>query len=960
MIQKINTQIGLVNDALAWIRKNKPEHYEQRFMQLVEERRKLRKLALAECENPAIAAYGKSQAGKSYLMSNILQKDGQPFTVDVDGQRYNFINEMNPITKNTEATGVVTRFSSFARNSQRFSQRYPIMMKSLSVADITLIICDGYFNDLGDYTVPSGSEINTLAEAIFQKYKDMTEQRNAPMTEDDVLDMKDYFRKYINNAQAFYSRDSNFFERLALVVRRIPVTDYADIFSNLWSKEDHLSKLYERLLRTMRRLNFAEDIYLPVEAVLHHGVNENTIMSVQCLNGLADEEAQPRFTHAFLRNGDSYSKVENLNKSEMSAICAEVVFRIGDDFLESSSSYDFEMITDPLTRQSITHTPVQKAILKSADLLDFPGARSRKKESVTTLEEGKILTTVLLRGKVAYLFNKYSEARVLNVLLFCQDYAQNDVTDLFSTLNKWVNNYVGKTPEERQRTLQLCQGISPLFYVGTKFNVDMEEDQNAAANERDAIDGRWFARFQKVLYGECFNADGVEWVKNWTHPNEFFRNSYLLRDFKYSGEKTSKLYSGFSEEGREQAMTIPRPFYDTLRRSFCESEEVRMFFNDPAKAWDVAATINNDGALYIIENLAVVSDCLSRAREAQFAQQLKETRSKLLDVLNEYHVSEDIEEILQENIRKANSIIREMDFTCNEDNYFFGHLLQALQITETRCLQVIHHLIQSGELGERNNNFKNYEIILKRCRNFEGCHNSDECWQRLQNVYGLRDKDEAGKYLAGRDVESRLLFSGTFKKKLNSCVLADRVYDLWQKNIKSVEFMNQILANQRFDSVVMSILLEDITQTSNYLKLNDLMGDAIAEYVNVINIYTINESLVADILSSTINSFVIDLGYSLLPQADRDNARKVAQQSYLPVFDYIDREHTSHFEEDELTALFNELTDNPKSMTVSFENNYYTWLEYMYVSFIAHLDVPDYDKEANRLLSEIIHNIDKS
>ena len=47
-------------------------------------------------------------------------------------------------------------------------------------------------------------------------------------------------------------------------------------------------------------------------------------------------------------------------------------------------------------------------------------------------------------------------------------------------------------------------------------------------------------------------------------------------------------------------------------------------------------------------------------------------------------------------------------------------------------------------------------------------------------------------------------------------------------------------------------------------------------------------------------------------------------------------------------------------MTVSFENNYYTWLEYLYVSFIAHLDVPDYDKEANRLLSEIIHNIDKS
>ncbi|MCR5679917.1 MAG: putative virulence factor [Prevotella sp.] len=956
MIQKIELQINVINDALSWIKRNKPEHYEQRFMQLVEERRKLRKLALAEKENPAIAAYGKSQAGKSYLMSNILQKDGQPFLVTIDGKSYNFINEMNPITNNTEATGVVTRFSSFKRNADRFSERFPIMMKALSVADITLVLCDGYFNDLGDYTVPSGSEINELADNLYEKYKNMPEQATSPMTEDDVFDMKDYFRKYINNAQAFYSKDSNFFERIALIIRKVPVSDYPAIFSHLWSNESHLSQLFVRLLQIMRKLNFASEVYLPVEAVLHHGVNENTIMSVQCLNGLADN-SQPRYTEAYLRNGDNYTKVENLQKSEMSAICAEVVFKIEKDFLESSSTYDFEMITDPASAQSITHTPVQKAILKSTDLLDFPGARSRKKESVTTLEEGKILTTVLLRGKVAYLFNKYSESRVVNVLLFCQDYAQNDVTDLFSTLNKWVNTYVGKTPGERQRTLQICSGISPLFYVGTKFNVDMQEDQNAAANEREAIDGRWFARFQKVLYGECFNADGVEWVKNWTQTGEFFKNSYLLRDFKYSGEKTSKLYFGFATEGREQKLTIPKPFYDTLRRSFIESKEVRMFFENPAKSWDVATTINNDGALYIIENLSVVADCLSKARDAQFAQQLDETRTKVLDVLEQYHVSEDTDEILQENIRKANAIIREMDFTCNEDNYFFGHLLQALQISETSCLQIVHQLINNGELGEKNNNFSDYEIVLKHCRNFDGCETFDDCWNRLQLFYGFRKQEEAEKYLAGRGVDYKQLFSKTFKKKLNSCVIADRVFAMWQKNIKSVEFMNQILANQRFDSVVMSTLLDGITDTSNYLKLNDLMAEAIAEHVNVIAVKAINESLVADIMASTINSYVTDLGYALLTDADRQNARKVVEQYQLPVYEYIDKDRKSHFEESELTALFDDLTDNPKAMTLSFENNYYTWLEYIYVSFIAHLDVPEYDKEANRQLSEIINTI---
>ena len=33
MIQKINKQIEVINDSLAWIKKNKPEHYEQRFKQ---------------------------------------------------------------------------------------------------------------------------------------------------------------------------------------------------------------------------------------------------------------------------------------------------------------------------------------------------------------------------------------------------------------------------------------------------------------------------------------------------------------------------------------------------------------------------------------------------------------------------------------------------------------------------------------------------------------------------------------------------------------------------------------------------------------------------------------------------------------------------------------------------------------------------------------------------------------
>ena len=969
MIQKINTQIGVINDALAWIKKNKPEHYKQRFMQLVEERRKLRKIALAAANNPGIAAFGKSQVGKSYLMSSILQEKGKPFKVKANDTEYDFIGKINPIGDNVEATGVVTRFSSFKRNPEKYSSSYPVLIKPLTVADIIIILSDGYFNNLGDYTSESEKIIEERGEAIYNQFQDKPEITNSPLPADDVLNIKNYFKQHINHAQAF--NKTSFFDNVAAVSERIPSSEWPSVFSILWHNHPDITRLFSKIISTLSRLSFAEEVYLPIEAVVHNGIKPNTIMSVDCLRTMFDE-TQEYTTEAYIRQGNSMIDAGNYTKGEICALCSEVVFKIEDEFLKSTNSYHFEDIA-PEVQAKLNKGDIEMSILKDNDLLDFPGARAPEQEKSEKLSESNVLLNIYLRGKVSYLFNKYNEAAVINVLMFCHHQADSDVTNLYLLLDEWVRNYVGDTPEKRRATIQSTGGIAPLFYVGTKFNMDLAVRTDVTANQINSINNRWKDRFERVLYGECFHPETVEWVFNWTAPGTKFKNSYLLRDYKWSGPVGSKLYKGYDPEvlgskelprmaadkpdGTNSEGYVTDSYYQEMRQSFCNHQATKMLFEDPALAWDVAASRNNDGALYIIENLSVVAHNLEKTRDGQFMQQIDEIRTRILDVLELYHVSEDTDEILQENIRKANAIIREMDFTCNEDNYFFGHLLQALQVTETRCLQVIHQLIQGGELGEKNNNFTDYEIILKRCRDFSGCQNFSDCWQRLMMVYGMRQQEEAEKYLTARNVDYHKLFSKTFKKKLNSSVIADSVYALWQKNIKSVEFMNQILAGQRFDSVVMSTLLEDITQTSDYLKLNDIMAAAIAEYVNVINIFTINESLIADILSSTINQFVIDLGYKMLSADDHANARKITEQYQLPVFEYIEKEHKSHFDEAELTALFNELTDNPKSMTTSFEENYYTWLEYMYVSFIAHLEVPEYDKEANHQLAEIINTL---
>ena len=399
MIQKINKQIGIINDALAWIKQHKPEHYEQRFMQLVEERRKLRKLAVAEADNPGIAAFGKSQVGKSYLMNCILQKDGKPFLVKANGKDYDFIEQMNPITDNTEATGVVTRFSSFSRAPEKYNSQYPLLMKTLSVADIIILLSDGYYNDIKNWTSEGENAVNATADAILEKYIHQPELGSSPLMADDILDIKYYFKKNINNAQSF--NNSYFFDKVALVVNRIPPTEWDSVFSVLWNHNADISRLFNHILNTLRAISYAKEVYLPIEAVLHEGIKPNTIMSVDCLMKIF-ESANQYYTDAYVKNGETLKKVEHLTKSDVCAICSEVTIKIEEDFLSSSSMYNFDDMNAE-TQAKLTKGSIEMTILKENDLLDFPGARSRLNLQIDALSSDEDLVKVFLRGKVAYL-----------------------------------------------------------------------------------------------------------------------------------------------------------------------------------------------------------------------------------------------------------------------------------------------------------------------------------------------------------------------------------------------------------------------------------------------------------------------------------------------------------------------------------------------------------------------------
>ena len=955
----INKQIENINKSLRWLKSHHPEHYDRRFLQLVEERRKLKKIANAKEDNPAVAAYGVSQVGKSYLMNCMLQKNGQPFLLKTADATYNFIEEMNPKTDNTEATGVVTRFSSFNTCKERYSDKYPIMMRCLTVADVIMLLCDGYYHDINDYTIYSESEIKSITEKIYEKYISREENSYSAVKADDVLDIKFYIKKHINNAHSFLN--TNFFDTLALVVERIPHLELVDVFSNLWNKSPYQTKLFSKMLDTLVKFKFSKYVYLPPQAMLHDGINENTVMSVQCLNELF--LASPKyFTDVYLKDGENFTKLSNLTKSEVCAVCAEIIVKIGEDYLDNTDYYRFEKIGDNIAPQLNNGKINMNTLLKENDLLDFPGARSRVCKQLITLEEDSVLIQVLLRGKVAYLFNMYNDSKRINVLLYCHHHEKNEVAEIPLLLRDWIMNNVGKTMEERKKTLSLTDQISPFFYIGTKFNIDMAAKPETISNEVNAINGRWHQRFFKVLYTECFNADGnldLEKQKiflNWTKSGEHFTNSYILRDFKFSGPLVSKLYA--NERSEESQMLISEEYYTKMRTTFCESEHVKCFFRNPELSWDVCASKDNDGALYIIENLSKISVKLGIARQEQFNDIVNDAIKTVSAIMKEYYVTDDTGEILTENIRKAHNLFREMEFANQSQPDLFGRLIESLQFSESEAYSKMHLLVpQLANIVNSQEFIKDYELIRKRCNRFEGCKNEAEMWDILVKSYHFENRDQAAEFLRNRGIDCSKLFQGANIKRSNSSVIADHMHQLWKEKISDLQIPTVSCEETSIDKIALDYLVSCLLNSAHATNLNLEIENSISPFVDGLDAGTINEDLVADMIATQISNFVTNFGYPFLTKEELDTAHRVAKTYDLPVFEWIERERKESYEDEEITNLFNDILSSVNQYTLAYEMNYNSWLEYMYVASIAHINVPDYDYEANEKLKELLNDL---
>ena len=938
MENNIQKQLEIIEKSNVWIKASLDgEKQKNAYRNMVNCRRKLKKKKFALEGNPAAAIYGESQVGKSYLISSLLSEEGKPFTItDEKNVIHNFIEEINPPGGGSESTSLVSRFSV---NYKPLNPNFPVKAVLLSPADIVLVLCDSFYNDINLKTSQSihflsTDEINTEVFQLKDRLKDRQPQQII-FGEDDVLDIQEYFEEYFQKADKVV--DSKFFEEISLLISKARPDEWKDIFTLLWNKNEIFTSLLGKLIEEYQKLDFANEVYLPMESVLYAC---GTLLDVKRLREIYTEpdRIEPNYTantKVFLPKNDQEI---DFAKSYLCALTAELVFSQSKSLL------------------------ISKPFLKDTDLLDFPGARSRMEKPLEAIEN-KTIPDLLLRGKVAYLFNKYSDAEKINILIFCAKHEQTAQRIMPRLLNNWLNKVVGDTAEKREAFVAKSK-ISPLFVIGTFFNVNLQYNPLLdKPNDNSPLNYRWLQRFTTTLEKEYFEKQTYSWFEDWTKSQPDFQNIFLLRDFAKS-ESISNLFIGynqFKEEKTEVSIPTYPDFRSKLRQSFIDYEFVKRHFANPEESWDEAASINKDGTKLIIDKLTIAANNINNARQEKTLVELNETSQTILVELLKYFHSNDKDEELKKAKSTAGDIQHKLDAAFSADGIKrYGQMMKEFMLDESSVHNLYRQKIDDIEHRDVVNMdiYSTYRIQVPVVDN----DSVDAYFDRLCAHYEKTTEEQKQQFRMELDVQKidleELISGNTNLIKNNAQQLAEALLEYWFSYIASndKQTIQQILAQEG------SSALQDITEM--FQKLFKKLGIAkkitekIRHYVDGHNKADLPYEIVADISAELLNKCINTIGFEYLDESGIKELQDANEKNNLGLVLKQSENTTERTVVDLFTEIENwtdTIQSKPEEMRLLPNyRNYLMWYNRLKIGFVTVCDIPNYDVQANEKLGAII------
>jgi len=578
-----------VTDASAWVTENQDVVRSDQEGLQVELRRSgriFRQCARAAMRKMCAGVFGPSQAGKSYLIS-ALARDASGVLMALFGAEVrDFIEEINP-EGGKEATGLVTRFTMTRPAS--LPEGFPVQIKLLTETDLVKIIANTYYADCEHREIP---DTNAITKSI-DELQNRKGTGSAHINLDALEDLREYLVKDFQAKARVQELDRcGYWKRIFDLGPQLDLESRVHMYSVIWDNVSQFTALLRLLLRALEKLGYAPEAFCPLEALIPR---DGSIIDVATLAGLGDSAGG-----AELAIRTASDPPVSLPRSVVTALTAELTIVMRekpDDYFD--------------------HT----------DLLDFPGYRSRYKFSDVRkeLEKPGMANDLFLRGKVAYLFQRYCAERELTSMLLCIGPSNQEVQDLPGVINDWVISTHGELPESRR------DKPVALYFILTKFDMEFEEKKGAPS-----VETRWDNRLHASLLD--FFGKQHDWPKIWDGKDSF-RNMFLLRNPNFG----FKAVLEYDENNREKGIRPDQLGYvSALESAFMNSKCVAAHFKDARGAWDAAMRLNDGGISYIRDSLRPL--CNPAIKQAQIATTLAERKNRLALRLQAFYRSDDKEE----------------------------------------------------------------------------------------------------------------------------------------------------------------------------------------------------------------------------------------------------------------------------------------------------------------------------
>ncbi|MWN32018.1 MULTISPECIES: putative virulence factor [unclassified Gilliamella] len=776
-------------EAIDWV--NQTRHSSKRLDSeadnLILDLRRLRnsakRLGDVSTKSVAVGFFGLSQAGKSYLISALAAGENGKLETVVDNEVLDFIDHVNPVGSGKEATGLVTRFSRIAKGG---IPNYPLELKLFNEIEIVKILINAYFKDFDQQKVSNKVDFSQLNQLIQRLENKKQAHYVGGVSKDDIVDLYDYLSENFGNS--LEELKGGYWDKTIHLLPYLTTADRGELFSVLWGGIAELTNIYTQLASTLSNLGYAETVYAPLSVLIkdNNGTKSqiDSIMNVDILERLnTDKDSSVTITPL---NGEPVA----ISLAQLAFLTAELIF--------------------PLVNK--TRVPT----FENVDLLDFPGYRGRLNLiSISDVKEGNPIAQLLLRGKVAYLFEKYTDSQEMNVLVVCTPSdKQSDVNDVGPVLERWIDKTQGETAEKRATKKAGLLWAITMFdkRIGTSLTLSEDNLKNSW--------GKGGLLQQTIL--ERFGS--YDWLSNWSNDHKF-NNVFLVRkpgfDVPFLNVDPSTSQELAYNENYQAKM-------DVLRNTFVQNSDINEYVSQPEDAWNAMLKLNDGGIGRISQYLEQVA--ITEVKQQRIVEQLNEKIEYIINMRFDTWYQADNDEALAKKKQVIADVVKELQSKA----LLLGELLKTLELPDQTIRALYHSSSIDNETAQDGN---------------------DNLLDNLSNDFGLNADFELFS-----DSSSSLTTKSTDVLQTES-KFATTVFSAWLEHLRNIVLDKHILQFFGINQKSLSFIIEEIITAANRMKLEENLTKHILNNENIGSKRDDLESRQLSTIHTLLTDFIAWLGF---------------------------------------------------------------------------------------------------